>query len=40
MGTCFVTSGIKIKKINQWFTAPKGTTPVRGTSATDWQMAV
>ena len=27
-------------KINLWLTAPKGATPVKKTSATDWQMAV
>jgi len=27
-------------KLNLWLTAPKGTTPVNYTSATDWQMAV
>ena len=28
------------KKLNLWFTAPKGAKPVNQTSATDWQMAV
>ena len=27
-------------KLNMWLTAPKGTTPVNSTSATDWQIAV
>ena len=27
-------------KLNLWFTAPKGATPVNQTPATDWQMAV
>ena len=27
-------------KLNLWLTAPKGTSPVNYTSATDWQMAV
>ena len=31
---------IKLKKLNLWLTAPRGTTSVNQTSATDWQMAV
>jgi len=27
-------------KLNLWLTAPKGATPVKQTSATDWQIAV
>ena len=28
------------KKLNLWFTVPKGATPVNQTSAADWQMPV
>ena len=31
---------IIIKKFNLWLTAPKGTTPVNYTYATDWKMVV
>ena len=31
---------VKLKTLNLWLTATKGATPVKHTSATDWQMAV
>ena len=31
---------LNLKKLNLWFTAPKGATPVTWAQATDWQMTV